>query len=198
MTALPGHLDWPFFGPEHRSLAVEARAWADANLTSRDHPEARPAVDARCRELVGAMGAAGLLGALLGWGIGEPFFKDAPEHALGDVLRVLMIIPLVLVFMCLGFSTAESIVERSLRKALHKAAIGLPLAFVLSVVFMIGGGIVYSIGKEFCAAMGIDLRNPDAYRNPALWIARGVISCRLKRCGARPTPASWQAAQVSR
>ena len=61
MAALAGHLDWPFFGPEHRSLAAEATAWADANLAGRNHPETRPAVDARCRELVGALGAAGLL-----------------------------------------------------------------------------------------------------------------------------------------
>jgi hypothetical protein len=119
------------------------------------------------------LGAAGLLGSLIGWGIGEPFFKDAPERTPGDLLRVLIIIPLVLVFMCLGFSIAESIAERSLRKALQRSAVGLPLAAVLSVVFMIGGGLVYSIGKEFCMAMGIDLRNPDAYKNPALWIARG-------------------------
>ena len=61
MAAQPGHLDWPFFGPEHRSLAVQTGAWVDANLSDREHPEARERVDARCRELVTEMGAAGLL-----------------------------------------------------------------------------------------------------------------------------------------
>ncbi len=120
------------------------------------------------------LGVAGLVGSLIGWGIGEPFFKDGGERTLGDVLRILMVIPLVLIFLCLAFSVAESIVERSLRKALQRAALSLPLGLVFSVVFMMGGGIVYSVGKAVCAGMGIDLRNPEAYRNPALWIARSL------------------------
>lgn len=115
------------------------------------------------------LGVAGLVGALVGWGIGEPFFSDAPEQTPGDVLLKLLIIPLVLIFLCLGFSVAESIVERSLRKALHRAALSFPLGLVFSVVFMLAGGFVYSLGREICAAMGI-----VSYRNPAFWVARSL------------------------
>lgn len=115
------------------------------------------------------LGVAGLVGALVGWGIGEPFFSDAPEQTPGDVLVKLLIIPLVLIFLCLGFSVAESIVERSLRKALHRAALSFPLGLVFSVVFMLAGGFVYSLGREICAAMGI-----VSYRNPAFWVARSL------------------------
>ena len=52
---------WPFFGEEHRRLAEEARAWATEKLADRAHPDGRAAVDARCRELVAALGKAGFL-----------------------------------------------------------------------------------------------------------------------------------------
>jgi alkylation response protein AidB-like acyl-CoA dehydrogenase len=52
---------WPFFGEDHRRLAAEAEDWAAAQLVDAAHPADRAAVDARCRELVGALGKAGLL-----------------------------------------------------------------------------------------------------------------------------------------
>ena len=54
-------LQWPFLGEEHRALAAEAEDWAAANLADAAHPSGRAAVDARCRELVVALGKAGLL-----------------------------------------------------------------------------------------------------------------------------------------
>ncbi len=54
-------LHWPFLGDEHRQLAAEAEDWAAANLATAPHPEGRAAVDARCRELVAALGKAGFL-----------------------------------------------------------------------------------------------------------------------------------------
>ena len=54
-------LQWPFFGDEHRRLAAEAEDWAGTNLGDAAHPETRAAVDARCRELVAALGKAGFL-----------------------------------------------------------------------------------------------------------------------------------------
>jgi acyl-CoA dehydrogenase len=53
-------LDWPFFDEEHRSLATRVRAWAAEQLRDPAHSEERAAVDARCRRLVGQLGAAGL------------------------------------------------------------------------------------------------------------------------------------------
>ena len=65
------------------------------------------------------LGLAGLLGALAGWGIAEPGFVDGPRnaHGWGNV----WMIPLLVTLMCVGFAVAESIVERSTRKALIRA-----------------------------------------------------------------------------
>lgn len=49
-------LHWPFFEDRHRALAAEVEAWAAAHLPV-DHGD----VDAACRGLVAALGAAGLL-----------------------------------------------------------------------------------------------------------------------------------------
>jgi acyl-CoA dehydrogenase len=54
-------LHWPFFGEEHRQLAAEAEDWAQANLAEAPHPSERALVDARCRELVAALGKADFL-----------------------------------------------------------------------------------------------------------------------------------------
>ena len=54
------HADWPFFDDRHRAVLADVRAWAARSLAEDAHPHERAAVDARCRELVGALGAAGL------------------------------------------------------------------------------------------------------------------------------------------
>ncbi len=61
MDAAREHLEWPFFAAEHRRLAAQAGDWARAALADTEHPEQRDAVDRRCRELVAALGEAGLL-----------------------------------------------------------------------------------------------------------------------------------------
>jgi acyl-CoA dehydrogenase len=54
------HLDWPFFAPQHKTLAHELDAWAAEHLA---HPggAAAPDVDAECRARVGALGRGGWL-----------------------------------------------------------------------------------------------------------------------------------------
>ncbi len=59
MTTVP-HAAWPFFDDTHRRLLGEARSWATASLADTAHPHDRAAVDQRCRELVSALGRAGL------------------------------------------------------------------------------------------------------------------------------------------
>jgi len=49
-------LDWPFFEPRHRALAVALEAWCEANL-----PVPHDDVDAACKGLVAALGAGGWL-----------------------------------------------------------------------------------------------------------------------------------------
>jgi acyl-CoA dehydrogenase len=53
-------LSWPFFEPQHRALAERVGEFAATHLKDAAHPEERAAVDARCRALVGQLGAAGL------------------------------------------------------------------------------------------------------------------------------------------
>jgi len=52
-------LDWPFFEARHRELSTRLQDWAATQLSGSTHPESRAAVDSRCRELVGMLGAAG-------------------------------------------------------------------------------------------------------------------------------------------
>ncbi len=52
------HLDWPFFGPEHRDHVARLDRFVDeGGLTGLDHAD----VDGTCRTLVRRMGRAGLL-----------------------------------------------------------------------------------------------------------------------------------------
>jgi len=55
-------LDWPFFEARHKTLAHELRAWAAREvpkIVGADH--SRDAIDAACKKLVKALGAAGWL-----------------------------------------------------------------------------------------------------------------------------------------
>jgi acyl-CoA dehydrogenase len=57
------HLDWPFFGAEHRGVVEKLDAFAGSRvLDSVDHHD----VDKACRALVKALGDAGLLGIATG------------------------------------------------------------------------------------------------------------------------------------
>jgi hypothetical protein len=78
-------------------------------------------------------------------------------------------IPAIITFMCIGFGAAESTVERSLRKAVLRGLLALPLGVVLGFIFEFMGNIIYNTGLGICAAMGV-----HTYRNPAVWIARGI------------------------
>ena len=50
----------PFFAAHHQVVAERTHAWASQYLRGASHPHGRDEVDARCRELVAALGAAGL------------------------------------------------------------------------------------------------------------------------------------------
>jgi acyl-CoA dehydrogenase len=50
----------PFFEAPHRALVAETNAWAAQALAGAAHEEGRDAVDARCRQIVASLGAAGL------------------------------------------------------------------------------------------------------------------------------------------
>jgi hypothetical protein len=111
------------------------------------------------------LGAAGLAGALLGWGIAEPFFVDGPgSHPAGVLL-----IPSVVAFMCVGFGVAESVVERSPRKAALRGSLSLLLGAVGGLIFAGVAGIVFIFAQQIIGELGV-----QTYRNPAFWVARGL------------------------
>jgi len=112
------------------------------------------------------LGAAGLLGAMIGWGLCEPGFVDgANATRWGNLLMV----PAIITFMCIGFGVSESIVERSLAKAMLRGVLALPLGIILGFIFEIVANIIYNLGLGICAQMGV-----LSFRNPAVWIARGL------------------------
>ena len=111
------------------------------------------------------LGAAGLLAAVLAWGLCEPGFIDSPTaHRWGNILMI----PAIITLMCIGFGIAESVVERSLRKAILRGLLAFPLGIVLGFVFEFVANIIYNIGLSLCAEAGV-----QTYRNPMVWIARG-------------------------
>jgi hypothetical protein len=112
------------------------------------------------------LGAAGLVGATFGWAICEPWFIDGPDRR---VWQSFALTGLVVTLQCVAFAISESIVERSLKKALIRGGLAIPLGVVLGVVISFGAGLVFVITTGIVAEMGV-----QTARNPAFWIARGV------------------------
>jgi hypothetical protein len=112
------------------------------------------------------LGLAGLLGALLGWAICEPGFVDgAGQGHWGNLL----LMPVLVALMTLGFGIAESIVERSTQKAMIRTALALPLGALFGLMFFFLANIVFAVAVQICALMGV-----QSFRNPAFWIARAA------------------------
>ncbi len=113
------------------------------------------------------LGLAGLLGTLAGWAITEPGFVDGPDHGRhwGDILMV----PVLVTLMCVGFAVAESIVERSPKKALIRGGLALPLGMVLGFFISNLANVFYTIGLAICRGAGV-----QTVHNPAVWIVRGL------------------------
>ncbi|MCI0351416.1 MAG: FHA domain-containing protein [Acidobacteriales bacterium] len=111
------------------------------------------------------LGAAGLLGAVGGWGICEPAFVDGEGSRWGND----WLMPLVLMLMLTGFAVSESIVERSWRKAVTRLALVIPLGLIFGWVFEAVANIIYGIGLQTIFSMGV-----QTARNPAWWVARAI------------------------
>ncbi|HTS29410.1 MAG TPA: FHA domain-containing protein [Bryobacteraceae bacterium] len=111
------------------------------------------------------LGAAGLLGALVAWGICEPWFHDGGRPTWANHI----LFPLMLVLMCVGFGTSESVVEHSPRKALIRGALSLGLGTVLGFVLFFIANFIFMIGLSILSQSG-DI----SMRSPALWITRGI------------------------
>jgi type III secretion system (T3SS) inner membrane Yop/YscD-like protein len=111
------------------------------------------------------LGLAGLLGSFLGWALCEHWFIDGPGHRWGNSL----IIPMVITLECVGFAVAESIVERSSRKALIRGLLALPLGVALAFAFDVGAEVIFGMGIQIITAAGV-----HSTHNPALWVVRGI------------------------
>lgn len=112
------------------------------------------------------LGLAGLLGALAAWALAEPgFIDDGRRGSWGNVL----IIPLIITLMCMGFGIAESAVERSVKKALLRGVLALPLGILLGFIFNLMAEVIYSLLRGLTYEAGV-----RTYKNPAFWIARGI------------------------
>ena len=112
------------------------------------------------------LGLAGMLGALLGWLVAEPWFVDGqgPERWGNFVM-----LPMVLAFSCVGFGVAEAVVERSGRKAALNGLLALVLGLVGGFIFDIGANIVFAITRSIVYELGVRTTH-----NPAFWLARGI------------------------
>jgi len=111
------------------------------------------------------LGLAGLLGALAGWGLAEPGFIDGPSHSWGNFLML----PSIITLMCIGFGVAESTVERSVKKALLRGVLALPLGILLGFIFDMMANIIFGMMLRVCFELGAHTN-----RNPAFWLARGM------------------------
>jgi len=111
------------------------------------------------------LGIAGFFGALIGWGCAEPFFVDGQGFRWGNIL----LLPVIVAVMCIGFAVAESIVERSMRKGAVRVGIAIPLGIVLGFFFNFVANVLYRIGLGIGAAAGMQTNH-----NPAWWIIRGI------------------------
>jgi hypothetical protein len=112
------------------------------------------------------LGVAGLVGALLGWGLCEPWFVD---HQGGRWWQTFVLMGLVVTLQCVAYGVAESVVERSPKKALLRGGLAVPLGVVISAFISIVAGFVFVIGTSIVVSMGV-----ETARNPAFWITRGI------------------------
>lgn len=112
------------------------------------------------------LGLAGMVGALAGWGLCEPWFIDS---AGGRAWQTFALVGLVVTLQCVAYAVAESVVERSPKKALIRGGLAIPLGGVLSFVISIIAGLVFVFATGIVVGLGV-----QTARNPAFWIARGV------------------------
>jgi hypothetical protein len=161
-------VEMPVAAPAGNMVPVAAGAKQYGNITA---PADGPAVVAEEKGSIFLqgwfyLGAAGLLGALAGWGICEPFFIDS--HT-GSRWGNIVILPFVVMLTCLGLGVAESIVERSAKKAMVRGLLGLALGLVGGFIFDWIANIFFAMGTAIIISLGV-----QTAKNPAFWIVRGL------------------------
>jgi hypothetical protein len=112
------------------------------------------------------LGLAGLVGSLVGWGICEPFFSEAPGRRSWFSFFTL---PVIVMLTCLGLGVAESIVERSGKKALIRGLLALALGAVFGIIFYIAAEFIFAILRQIIFSLGVQTN-----KNPTFWLVRGI------------------------
>jgi hypothetical protein len=107
-----------------------------------------------------------MVGALAGWGICEPF---SSEHAGQRSWFQFFTLPVIVMFTCLGLGVAESIVERSGKKAVIRGLLALALGFVFGIIFDLAAEFIFAILKMIIFSLGV-----QTAKNPAFWLVRGI------------------------
>ena len=112
------------------------------------------------------LGAAGLAGAFLAWVICEPTFSDETGNGFGNYF----LFPLMVILMCIGLGTAESIVERSWMRALQRGLASSGLGLVLGFAFAVLAGLIFETFVVIMLQAGSDPNGLES--NPVFWLMR--------------------------
>jgi hypothetical protein len=114
------------------------------------------------------LGAAGLAGAFLAWMFCEPSFEDTGVQGWGNAF----IFPLMVILMSIGFGTAESIVERTWKRAFLRGLASTGLGLVLGFVFYGIANVVFGLLIGLMVSLGANADGLPA--NPLFWLVRGL------------------------
>jgi hypothetical protein len=114
------------------------------------------------------LGMAGLLGAFLAWIFCEPTFEDG---AYGGGWGQWMMFPLMMILMCIGFGSAESLVERTWKRAFLRGLASTGLGLVLGFIFYFIANVVYGLLTTLLIEFGAEPLTLDT--NPMFWLVRG-------------------------
>ncbi len=104
------------------------------------------------------LSVACLIGALVGWGILEPFFEDRSIHTEGIHVAALLMFPTVAGFIGLFLGAAEGLMCRNPMRALISAMVGLAVGFIGGLVALIPCGLVFGIMSHI--ALSMDKQHP--------------------------------------
>lgn len=109
------------------------------------------------------LGISGLLGALLGWAVCEPFVHEGQPGVNGALILML---PLVVALVCLGFALSETWVEQTYEKALERGLLSVLGGALLGAVFCFAGSLVFNLMLR--------ILSPQSNREFSFWLGRAT------------------------
>lgn len=91
------------------------------------------------------LGCAGAVGALVAWGLIEPYLDEGQGVQHKNIIPWLLLFPMVAGFVGLFLGAAEGIMCRNFPRALLSASVGLGIGFVGGLISLIPTGIVFAL-----------------------------------------------------